>query len=496
MSAATRLVVALLLLSAPSRAAAQEADRETRRRELLEGTHVLRRILFDHDFRALERYEELAEEPDKTLLVVLGDLDRALARVKADVPGGLETFVHRGGAALLASDRMVLGEAAHEELRAVAGVSINHETYHHHDPNQCYLGKNYCPRLYPVPGGGLGLLGEVGADGRGALNVFTNVPSKLRPRGRYPGGVRPQATLPPWSQFEFQGRWFPDPERAPLFAVGGDLGDGRVLVLADHSVFINPMMFPEETNNVEFSYNAVRWLQGRPKQRDRVLFVEDGKVVTKLDIPLKSVAIPPEEILKLLFARRNQILVEAENAIARLEDDNVFNNRLSAALDGAGLPPHRLMVLFAVVATLVGVMYLFYRLGIRSRFRHDTTVPPLTAELGRVLPEAPLAEQRRRELLRIGDFREPAATLARRWFARMGLDAAGPEPAFEAAGGWWSRGRLLARLRRLWRLARGQSPSRLSPAELWRLQRELDDLSAGHQRGAWRVSGGRGEPSS
>jgi hypothetical protein len=484
MSPAPRFVLPLLLLLAASRAAGQGETRAERRRELIEGTHVLRRILHDHDITTpLERYEQLAENPGETILVALGDLG-VLSRVRPAVPGGLEGFVRRGGAVLLATDRAVPDDAA-QGLRAVAGVSINRETYHH--PHECYRGVSYCPRLRPSRFGDLGLLGDKGRDNRGELNVYTNLPSRLVQRREFPGGVRPQATLPPGSLAELpSGVLFGDFGQAPLFAVGGELGDGRVLVLADHSVFINQMMLPTDTNNVEFSYNVVRWLQGPGAKRTRVLFVEDGLVQTKLDIPLRSVSIPPAELLNLLFARRNQILAEAENVVARLEDDDAFNSRV---FDSLGRSPEDLVMMLAVLGTLVGLLYLAYRLGVRARFRHDTTVPLLTAELGRVLPDEPLVSQRRQELLRAGDLREPAATMARRWFARLGIDPLGPEPAFEAAGGWWHRFRLVSRLRWLWRLAAGRAPSRVSPAELWRLQRELDGLSIAHQRGEWRAAG-------
>jgi hypothetical protein len=478
---AALLAALALAAQAPAQPPAAET-REDRRQALLEGTHVLRRILHENGFTALESFDDLAGSPKKTLLVVLGDLGEL-----AKVPGGLETFVRRGGALLAASDRAVEDRRAHQQLIAVSGVSINAETLICPQPRQCYRGKLFCPEVLPLDVDGPPFLfWQAGDREKPLLRVFTNVPSKLRLRQVVRRGVGPVAVLPRGCLLELPGgqRW---PEEGhPYFAVAGGFGDGRVLVLADHSVFINEMMLPTDTNNVEFSYNAARWLRGDGGQRDRVLFVEDGKVQTRLDLPLKSVSVPPEEVLKMLFARRNELLVEGENLLAGLEDNDAFNRKLFDFID-----PDRLTTLALVLGTLLGLLWLVYRLGVRGRFRHDTTVPLLAPAVGRNLPSAPLAEQRQEALLKGGNLWEPAAALARRWFARLGLEATpgGQPPAFEATGGWWQRRRLLGRLRRLWRLAAGRSRERVSPAELWRLQRELDELRAGWQRGAWRAAG-------
>ncbi len=482
----TRQTLLLPLLAAvlATAAAAQEPEtKDERRRALFDGTHVLRRILHDHGFTSLDGLDERDLDPGRTLLVALGDLS-----VLDGVPGGLESFVRRGGALLAASDRAVKG-TARGRLLAVSGVTIGQETLVSYATEDCYKGKIFCPRVQPLENVEPSLFHEPRS---GELSVYTNIPSYLVYRGQV-GSVRPLAIIPPHFQKlrRETGSGPPIPMDEPaLFAVGGEVGRGRVLALADHSVFINQMMLPQDTNNVEFSYNTVRWLQGEGRRkRDRVYFVEDGAVQTKLDIPLKSVNLPPEELAKILFAKRNELLVGAEETLTRLEDENAFNRKLLESLAAAGFPPERLIRLAVLLGSLVGLALLAYRLGVRGRFRHDTTVPVLTGAVGRGLPEEPLAEQRQKELLKRKDLREPAAVLVRRWFGRLGLEAGEKTPAFAVRGGWWLRWRLTRKLRRLWRLARGTEPARVTPAELWRLQRELEQLHAGWQRGAWRIAG-------
>ena len=482
----TRRTITLGLFAAclATAVGAQEPEsKEERRRALLEGTHVFRRILHDHDFTALETFDALADRPARTLLVALGDLS-----VLDQVPGGLQGFVRRGGAVLAASDRAVSSARARDQLLAISGVSINQETLIAPDQSDSYQGLRYCPRIHGFEPRDPNLFRHSDSNIAAPLAVYTNVPSSLTFRQQV-GRVRDLGYFPEGFLLELSPRVFRQFENALLFAVGGDVGAGRVLVLADHSVFINQMMLPHDTNNVEFTYNAVRWLQGEGLKRNRVLLVVDGEIQTKLDIPLKSITLPLEEMAKLLFAKRNELLVSTEEAVSKLEDEDAFNRKLFDALAEAGWDPVRVQRVGLLIASLIIIGFLAYRVGVRGRFRHDTTVPLLTATVAKHLPDEPLVQQRQRAMRSGGNLWEPASVLARRWFGKLGLDATAIEsPAFAATGGWWQRRRLVGQLRRIWRLAAGRSPVRITQPELWRLQRELDELKAGWERGAWRIA--------
>jgi hypothetical protein len=480
--AVRRALLAALLVVASAGPVVAQITPAQRRKALMEGTHVFRRILYDEGFKALKSYDSLTEAPKKTLLVVLGDLDK-LDNIK--IEGGLKHFVERGGAVLLASDRPPRVPRAAKDLRAVAGVGIGKETFVSANDASVYKHMPYCPVLEPQLGAQPALLaaapGEVGP-----LRVATNVPSSLERRGARPGTIQPLAFLPrDCVPDTWQVNFWRFTQQ--LFLVGGEVGQGRVLVLADHSIFINEMMLPTDNHNVEFTINCVRWLRGGGADgpRDRVLMVEDGNIQIKLDIPLKSAIIPPEEALRLLLEHRNELLAEAEKVVARFDNSAVFNEALHNALQRLGLMhPGRLLLL----ATLGALLYGIYRLGLRHRFRHPGEAPLLATAVGQTLPAAPLVDQRAYLLLRLGNLNEPAAALAARWLARQGLTAEdGPaEPPVEVAGGWWRRLVMRRRLGRLWRLAQGRSSERLGPAGLWRLQRELDQLEAARQRGEWR----------
>src|SRR5205823_25358 len=58
----------LLSLALPTSVQAQ-----TEQQQFRFGTHALRRMLYETKFKALEDWDDLTEEPDKTLLVLLGE---------------------------------------------------------------------------------------------------------------------------------------------------------------------------------------------------------------------------------------------------------------------------------------------------------------------------------------------------------------------------------------------------------------------------------------
>src|SRR5262245_38840377 len=88
-------LLVLIVLAMPAPVRAQDEQEKFRL-----GTHALRIAFHQNKFKALDNWSDLGNQPRHTLLVVLGgslSLDR--------IPGGLQTFVRRGGAVLLATDQ-------------------------------------------------------------------------------------------------------------------------------------------------------------------------------------------------------------------------------------------------------------------------------------------------------------------------------------------------------------------------------------------------------
>lgn len=492
-----RAAVVLLFFSTVGLMAQEPAWKAERRKALLEGTQVLRRILHDDQFTALESLDDLKTEPSKTLLIVLGDLD-----ILGRLPGGLEEFLASGGAALLASDRAITDRDARAVLRRTTGASISADSIV--VDRDGFQGHQFCPFLVRWPGSQPNLFQD--ATGNAVKPIATNVPAMLTIHNSV-RGINLLAVLPNGSRLESRIRSMPI-DGWPSFAIGGQSGTGRLLLLADHSVFINEMMMPQETGNVEFAANCIRYLQageawqaGRvnapvalePKaKRDRVLFLEEGKILTQLSIPLKSPRLTPEEMLSLLYARRNNLLIETESWLAKQEDDdNAIQRKLMNFMEQSEKDWTRILYGIVITATLAALLFVAYRLGVGDRYGTDRVSPPLVTVASKSLPLGPLAEQRVAALLLAHDVREPLMNLARRWFADLGIapprSSSSPCPSIHAVG-WWSGHRLRWRLRRVWRLAAAAWPGPIAPHMLEYWQREMDDLRTATNRNQWHTS--------
>jgi hypothetical protein len=483
MNHTTRHRFALLALAVALACPRLALARGPQRTPFAEDTHVFRRILLDFKFTALKdvRQQQFETDPADTVIVILGETDWISQQGGAWLP----EFVRKGGALLFATDRTPNAEVA-RELIEVAGVTVTGFPIRCYARNDCYRGLEYCPLLRPVRGANVDLF-RGPRPGESPLSVATNLPSCLvRPRVP-PGDIQTLAALP--SRWFIQGRPPPRIPTSLLFAVGGERGDGKVLVLADHSIFINEMMLPPDNGNVEFTYNCLDWLRTRGDggRRTKVLFVEDGKVRTDFDVPLKNVPIDPAQLPGLLYANRNELAVGVEQELARLENRNALNEGLLDFLSDYGLTADRLERVAIIVLSVLLVGYAGYRLMTRGRHRADPAVLPLARAVAQHVPAAPLLEQRHQALLSGGNVWEAARGVARQWFASAGAPGGPTPPRVTAEGGWWERWLMRRRVRRLWRLAYDPRPVRVSLRALRRLFGELEELSVALANGSLRL---------
>ena len=499
-------------------------------------TDAFRRVLFEFRFQPLHTFADLQANPSESLLIVLGD-PHCLS--KSTFPQGLRSFVQRGGAVLIATDRETKGEAS-ELLGQLAGVAVTGETLIcvNPDPKGLYDGSPYCPFVEPLedtigPRGSTNILGIVaalvGAGSRPALfrnplpdkpdlRVATNAPSRLLKKSwLLPGGIHRLAQLSNGCLDETLRHYSLkkiilnidktiESEDAsadekitrqlsgerPLFAVGGTVGKGRVLVLADHSVFINRMLLPRDNGNLEFTANCLHWLRGGVStptealrvlngpqaleqltgQRNKVLFWDDGVIRTDLEVPLTRVplepSLPPEPV----------IVAALDKTIANLEDNDYFNRKLLENMDDVSGGHQRLLRYVVYLLTLAASLLVSYRFLWRGRYRPESAVLSLTDALGPHRSKLSWMEQRRRAQLRSGNVWETAHRLARECFesANISLSAPAPPRMVMTHGGWRRRWRLRRRLVRLWHLAHGNAPFVISPKALQRRVRELEEL--------------------
>jgi hypothetical protein len=447
-----------------------QPDRVTAFRQ---GTHAFRRTLYDAlggEVTALTRPEELQQDPGHTLLIVLGETE-----VLERIPGGLQRFVEQGGAALVATDRAVPSA----RLSPAFGISFDGQPVFAGEPglDRTYHDLIDCPFVEPTSLKGPPLFQGLG---KVALKrVATNRPSYLHLE-RTSGGLRRLAVFPAGSWARGQGFALKVPHLC--FAVGGDWGDsgGRILLLSDHSVFINDMMTPVDNDNLEFASNCLEWLTDGGK-RSRVLFVEEDEVQTAFDIPVRDVG-PPIPPLGVIVEAINQ-------ALRGLDEENTFNRMIDSRLEQMPWDQRRRLVEAVVVLlTVLLSLYGLVRLGF-ARHRQEVGAPLLDAVLRRQPVPAAVMVGRRQELLRSGNFWEPARALTRQWFEavlgprlsvidRRSEQQHRPVMRVKVKGGLWHRWTVGRYVRELWRFAHEDRPRRVSLRQLRRLTVRLEGLKA------------------
>jgi hypothetical protein len=461
----------------------------------LQGTHVFRRILQDVGFQALVDKELLFNQPGQKILIVHGNPGNALP----GYAGLLKWFVANGGAMLVASDQEITSLSLTADLELLANVAIKGELVRCLlDPPSRYRDNEFCPLLRPLPAGEEFF--------RSNLRVATNLPSWLKVKeGGLPEGIKRLAELPDGcglyrespTGVTYRGypRWLSKDDR--LFAVGGEVGQGRLLVLADHSLFINAMMMPTDNNNVEFTYNCLNYLRTSAGEvrRTQVLFLEEGKVINSFNVPLKDVPGLPPGALNALLAKVADHLAELEEPRPELDGQNVFDHSIVSWWWQHHVGPRHVITGAIVLLTLALLAYGCLRLVRAHGFRPEPTVPLAAEASAAVAPTAALLDQRQQALLQLGNLWESGRALARQVFASAGgvdeppglSGGTGPPRIMVRGGDWWQRWRRRRQVARLWRLAFAPTPVRISPGAWPALVAELEQLQVDLAHGVVQV---------
>jgi hypothetical protein len=184
------------------------------------------------------------------------------------------------------------------------------------------------------------------------------------------------------------------------------------------------------------------------------------------------------------------VIPPAVNAvIAGMETPNDSgNSALAEMLTNVERRGQGSMLLLGIAGTLLFGFYGLYRIS-AGRFRPEQGVPLLPTALARQQVQRDALEQRRRALLTGGNLWEAARGLCRTAFESAGISATGREPLFAVTGGWWRRWTLPARARRLWRLAYGARPVRVTRAEFAALPQRIEEVRAALAAGTLRLEG-------
>ncbi len=463
------LLILVSLLSPHARAGIQGSVGAGSRIPLAEGTHLFRRILYNQGLAPLTEQSDLQTnlkqlkvDPEHTLLILLGETNVLSTQE-------LEDFLRQGGAALVATDRPTPGHFAGV---AVVGESVSV------DPASDYAYKHLADCIFLQGEANSPVFAGLRFSEDGKTRVCTNRPSYLT--SVVPLGLlNPMASLP-------QGCTVRDRQIGkPLsFAWGGDYRTGRILVLADHSLFINAMMCQQDLENFDFADNCVAWLAGQGHRKKKVLFIEEGMVQTKFDIPVRAAM--PKNIPVPLEAAIHAF----DHGAQGMEEENLFNRAVASGLPRR-LDPwehtgwiKKLLLIVTVVLVVYGLMR-----AIQGRRSTEPGILGLRAGLAQLVRVLSVSERRHRDFLRQENFWEPGQTLVRELFR----SALGPvtdfsgKPRVDARGSWPDRWHLRHETFWMWRLAGRPQPARLSLKQLNRLRTRAAHLQRALADGSLRI---------
>jgi len=425
------------------------------------GTHAFRATLHKLGLQPIAEIESILQQPDKSLLIVLGDTD-----VKLDylMNGGLRQFVKRGGACLFASDQSTHRLLEQELEVIINGILVYCEG---NTADIVYRGDlDECPILQ-VP-----IREEFRSDHvdllQGLKRVATNRPSFLQ-RLETPmqtlSTQRVVAETPRNYRFLQPIRLGNGPPTLHL-AVADQLGRGRYCVIADHSIFINAMMLQSDNDNVAFAVNVINWLTENG-QRHQVMFIDDRQVRTEFDFNLDFLD-PP-------LPHPDVLAPAVDKLIRGLEEDNFFNRLISRLI-----PQKRLLRYLLLGLSIGSAALILYRIT-SNKHRRESAAARLPDRIEAMADATSLDD-------RAGFTTDPQvlATVGHELIQRTFHDLLGSPVSAQpsvVAGNWWARRRWTTRVRRLWRLQSPETLRTISAPELKSLARQLDDLRRAVDRG-------------
>lgn len=285
--------------------------------------------------------------------------------------------------------------------------------------------------------------------------------------------------------------------RLPLVVAAATPPQGRLLLVADHSVFINEMLM--HGDNAIFAWNCVNWLcEG---DRKRLVFMDEGKVLRGL--PLDASQLPPVPISKAIDAllrsgvplpqqgpklTDSSLRKAANQFITSLEDKDYFNASLAARQ--RRIQPWKARRAALMLATAVVGLVCLRRL-LMGRWRPDRTSD-----------DRPVSSEPRQNdsQVHVGRFEHCVTALAREFFSQDLETSAGTDwqqladPQVDLDQPLRRRIVIRHRIRLLWGLATRRNGRSIREREFGRLVARLADLQGLRRAGRLRLQWPSHEP--
>jgi hypothetical protein len=427
-----------------------------------DGTDFFRAAMKEAGCKALSSVDDLKTSARDKVLIVFGDMFPVEGMLAS---GDLQRFLDGGGSVCIATDHKTSDAFFEATGVRVSGAFVS-----------CHRSEAYRPDLVDCPL----IMDHLRDVARHA--IFSSVPRPSTVATNKPSYITQNDITKRRFDLKLPVAWLPvkgirrtrdgDREAQLVLAVANSANSRHLLVIADHSIFINDMMSQSDNDNIEFAYGIVRWLTDNGRRKE-VLFIDDGQVQTEFNVPLD---IPPPKVPPL-----EALIPLADEALVAVEKDNLINETL---LDVVGGPwtIYRTLAFLLTFAILLFGLYRFVQARHRPEARSANSAPTVLGHLTAV-------ERRHRAVIEQGNLAEAARELAHQTFAAVGINVvAGSQPPVLTVPDRlpFRRWRMGREVRRLWNLAARGPRRRVSPAGLHRLDadvhRLLDAVAAGRVR--------------
>lgn len=420
-----------------------------------EGPEVFARLLDHAGLMPLESIAAFqASPPEKTIAIIFGEPRLLMELDRKGTPaqsGQLSNFLQKGGALFVATDRTFPFDAiGWHNVQVINSDLINSV--------QNFEGQPECPTItsreirrpnHPIFAG---LTRPIATNCPGSISSDNDAFTTLAylPVGTTPGLRR--------NIVEDVAVEFPLPRRYLITAAAE--GAPPVLLMAGHGPFMNCMMVRDDIDNRRFALNTIEWLKGN--QRTHVLFINEGKIVTRFKMPLTGSPKPPMPPIDMV----NRVVdaFERTDIIDRIADRIVGpENALRALL---------------LLGTFGLLLY-----GSKKYFQRRWSLEATPAIVGVPPPIAPpLIKRQIREMALRDQLGEPAQALARDWFRTYAkIEFAGnqaqPKLNFEVRASLLQRRKLGKQIESLWKLATNPPPADWDAQKLRSLAISLEELS-------------------
>jgi hypothetical protein len=350
------LAIALLLISTA------HADIEPEPSLPVEGIAVRPRAFADdnHAIRYILKYlvkvephrsfEEL--DPNGSVLMILGNtaiLD------SPDVSARFRNFVQQGGSVFIATEH----DTAKAVQRALGIRVVGGEPWvRTQDAEDAYRGRLDCPLIrefntsYSIFQG----VGKIATNQAGRVEATKE--SGAISVAPFPASCRREGdkAIPSFAMLA---------ER-PLLR-SGEGPSQRIIVLSDHSVFINGMILQKDNNNITFAMNCIRWVcepEDGAVLRTKVLLVHDGLIEPSFDVQVKQVpSTLPSDLPTDLPAHPVDLI---NGILAKWEDENIHNEII---LGGSSW--RQILSGAAIALSIVLIIYGLFRIQ-QAHYRVET----------------------------------------------------------------------------------------------------------------------------